>query len=443
MWIHTVFICLLLNPLYSQASQQLQLSFQPPSGQDGFHVNVNYTYSLVNCFGMPHITFGPRRVTATAYSYAGKVYYPQDFGQSQLDEPSTGLHHIEADLYHHNNKLNSLTFRNVISYPGLGCFAQSYDLFKDSSIDGKDYREKLNELSLRNVRLTFESSDYSLRNILRNKEKQANKPQVSASDIAATAPLSPPPVQKNTAAQARPQPSAKGTGPVSAKSGTLTQNQVNTNTPNSPSAATPTQNAQAPLTTAPPNSPQSNQQNVINQQQAMKSARKSADSFATAASGLLSSGVGLGFGFLQNMQQENHAMMSINFGGWDVLKTPPGQWGNFYGGLLTSFAFELGEQTPLSLPGGNQLDPKYRNIQRYGLDIRVLNNSFGWDVLMPFWSVGYYLGTEYADDLNEIDASKGQFVFGAGAALVVDDFVMSLGYNPSIDIVHFTFLFRM
>jgi hypothetical protein len=103
----------------------------------------------------------------------------------------------------------------------------------------------------------------------------------------------------------------------------------------------------------------------------------------------------------------------------------------------------LGEQTPLSLPGGNQLDPKYRNIQRYGLDIRVLNNSFGWDVLMPFWSVGYYLGTEYADDLNEIDASKGQFVFGAGAALVVDDFVMSLGYNPSIDIVHFTFLFRM
>jgi hypothetical protein len=443
MWIRTVFICLLIIPLYSQASQQLQLNYQPAQGQDGFHINATYTYSLVNCFGMPHITFGPRKITATGYSYAGKIYYAKDFGKTQLDEPSTGLHHIEADLYHHNNKLNQLNFRNVISYPGLGCFAQSYDLFRDSSIDGKDYREKLNELSLRNVRLTFESSDYSLRNILRNKEKQANKPHVSASDIAATAPLSPPPVQKNTNHPTNQRPSAKGTGQASTKDGITAQKPTNPNTPNSHSPMAPAQSSQAPLTKAPPNSPQSNQQSVLNQQKALKSARKSGDSFATAASGLLSSGVGLGFGFLQNMQQENHAMMSINFGGWDVLKTPPGQWGNFYGGLLTSFAFELGEQTPMSLPGGNQINPKYRSIQRYSLDIRVLNNSFGWDVLMPFWSVGYYLGTEYADDLNEIDASKGQFVFGAGAVLVVDDFVMSLGYNPSIDIVHFTFLFRM
>lgn len=149
------FSCFTLN---SQDVQTSTIRFVPV--ENGYDLNIPFSWKIIWCYGEVSVTIvkNLKDITSSTYIYKGKRYTAADLGQEAFNEPHNGLTSISADVYHNSYLLGRMKMGNVIAVGGLGCFGQTYCVSKQVALEDAGFKDKLNELSLRNFRMENFSS---------------------------------------------------------------------------------------------------------------------------------------------------------------------------------------------------------------------------------------------------------------------------------------------
>lgn len=169
----TVFSLLLFfNFSYSQEVQRANIKYTP--SDNGYELNIPFAWKFINCYGEVHVTItkNTKDITSNAYIYNGVRYTSTELGNDAFAKPECGLTDISADVYHNAYKLGNVKMGNVIDWLG-GCFGQTYHITKLLGINDADYKDKVSELSLSNLKIdNLSSRDYSVESKIKEIEKQ-------------------------------------------------------------------------------------------------------------------------------------------------------------------------------------------------------------------------------------------------------------------------------
>ncbi len=163
--------------IYSTFGQEVQrktISYTPSSY--GYELSIPLAWKFINCYGEVHVTItkNSKDITSNAYIYNGVRYTSADLGSEAFVKPECGLTDISADVYNQSYRLGNIKMGNVIDWLG-GCFGQTYHAMKLLGLNDADYKDKLADLSLSNIRLDeVYSRDYSLEGKIKEIEKQKN-----------------------------------------------------------------------------------------------------------------------------------------------------------------------------------------------------------------------------------------------------------------------------
>tara|TARA_R110002049_G_scaffold39374_8_gene121224 strand:- start:2767 stop:5250 length:2484 start_codon:yes stop_codon:yes gene_type:complete len=156
---------------FSQEVQSATLKYTP--SENGYELNIPFKWKFINCYGEVHVTItkNSKNITSQTYIYNGKRYTQKELGSEAFIKPECGLTDIQADLYNDSFRLGEAKLDNVINWFG-GCFGQTYYITKLVGVNDADYKEKLANLSLKNIRfLTVSSRDYKIEGKIKELEK--------------------------------------------------------------------------------------------------------------------------------------------------------------------------------------------------------------------------------------------------------------------------------
>ncbi|WGH74515.1 tetratricopeptide repeat protein [Tenacibaculum tangerinum] len=170
---------------FSQEVQSATLKYTP--ADNGFELNIPFKWKFINCYGEVHVTItkNSKNITSQAYIYKGKRYTVSELGAEAFNRPECGLTDLKVDLYNNAYRLGEAKLANVIDWLG-GCFGQTYHITKLIGLKDSDYKEKLANLSLKNIRfLTVSSRDYKLEGKIKELEKRKSlKSKINEADKA-------------------------------------------------------------------------------------------------------------------------------------------------------------------------------------------------------------------------------------------------------------------
>lgn len=148
-------IFLSVNALFSQ--QTLTDTYTPSS--NGYIMTVPFDFEFINCMGsegVPHLSVSKetKNTSSNEYKYNGKIYTESELGAGSFSNMRkyVGQTDVKVDIYDGNGFLGTVTLTNVTGY-GIGCQGQLYNVFKKLGINGKEYKERINALSVRNLRI--------------------------------------------------------------------------------------------------------------------------------------------------------------------------------------------------------------------------------------------------------------------------------------------------
>jgi hypothetical protein len=170
--------CLLFFTLFlgfqlsAQDVQRATLSYTP--SENGYELKIPFSWKFINCYGETHVTItkNSKDITSNAYVYNGRRYTSAELGAEAFVKPSCGVTDLRADVYHNSFKLGNILMGNVIDWLG-GCFGQTYYVSKMLGLNDADYKDKVAELSLSNLKIeNISSRNYSLEGKIKEIEKQ-------------------------------------------------------------------------------------------------------------------------------------------------------------------------------------------------------------------------------------------------------------------------------
>lgn len=159
------------NYCFSQEVQSATLKYTP--SENGYELNIPFKWKFINCYGEVHVTItkNSKNITSNTYLYNGKRYTQAELGTEAFQKPECGLTDIQVDLYNDSFRLGEGKLGNVIDWFG-GCFGQTYHITKLVGVNDADYKEKLANLSLKNIRfLTVSTRDYKIEGKIKELEK--------------------------------------------------------------------------------------------------------------------------------------------------------------------------------------------------------------------------------------------------------------------------------
>lgn len=170
-------IVLNINVLFSQETYS---DTYTPSG-NGYIMTVPFEFKFLNCTGsegIPHLSVSKKtkNTTSNKYKYNGEIYTERQLGSGSFSNMRKyiGNTDIEVGIYDGDGRLGTVTLTNVTGY-GIGCQGQLYDVFKKLGINGKQYKDRINKLSIYNLRIIrISNSDVGLEMKIEdyNKNKQ-------------------------------------------------------------------------------------------------------------------------------------------------------------------------------------------------------------------------------------------------------------------------------
>lgn len=142
---------------FSQDVQSLTLTYTP--AENGYELHIPIKWKFINCYGEVHVTITRNKpdITSNAYIYNGKRYTTNELGADVFAKPECGLTDIMVDFYDGSYRVGQTKFGNVIDWFG-GCFGQTYHITALLGLQDSDYKDKLAQLSLKNIRFSSVSS---------------------------------------------------------------------------------------------------------------------------------------------------------------------------------------------------------------------------------------------------------------------------------------------
>lgn len=169
-----LFILIDVNVLFSQETLS---DTYTPSG-NGYIMTVPFEFKFLNCIGsdgIPHLSVGKitKNAVSNKYKYNGKIYTEEDLGSESFSNMTKyiGYTDIELVIWDGNWQLGTVRLTNVTGY-NVGCQGQLYDVFKKLGINGKEYKEKINLLSIGNIRIIkISNSDAGLEMKIKDYDK--------------------------------------------------------------------------------------------------------------------------------------------------------------------------------------------------------------------------------------------------------------------------------
>tara|TARA_R110002072_G_scaffold22432_3_gene78736 strand:+ start:24039 stop:26102 length:2064 start_codon:yes stop_codon:yes gene_type:complete len=169
-----LFILIDVNVLFSQETLS---DTYTPSG-NGYIMTVPFEFKFLNCIGsdgIPHLSVGKitKNAVSNKYKYNGKIYTEEDLGSESFSNMTKyiGYTDIEVVIWDGNWQLGTVRLTNVTGY-NVGCQGQLYDVFKKLGINGKEYKEKINLLSIGNIRIIkISNSDAGLEMKIKDYDK--------------------------------------------------------------------------------------------------------------------------------------------------------------------------------------------------------------------------------------------------------------------------------
>ncbi|RKD90453.1 tetratricopeptide repeat protein [Mangrovibacterium diazotrophicum] len=146
------------NIAFAQEVQKLNVTYTP--SENGYELQIPFAWEFINCYGEIHVTItkNTKSITSSAYISDGVRYTAADLGAEAFSKPECGYTDLSADVYCGAYKLGRIKMTNVIDWLG-GCFGQTYYVTEMLGVKDADYRDRLAELSLSNLRIEQLSSD--------------------------------------------------------------------------------------------------------------------------------------------------------------------------------------------------------------------------------------------------------------------------------------------
>ncbi len=179
--------CLLISPMTALSASLQASATISPGNADGAQGSLNFNYGFRNCYGKVSLAFGKESIQAQSYQYEGKTYSPNELGISEFKKVSAKGSNITADVYAGNQKLGTAEFKNVIFFADIGCFSETYAVIEMLGLNNSDYKTRVEELRLDNIRVSSAARSYKTEELIIKKlanDKQAEKKEKTT--IAAT-----------------------------------------------------------------------------------------------------------------------------------------------------------------------------------------------------------------------------------------------------------------
>lgn len=165
-----------LSNIYSQDFHTETIKFIPK--ENGHILNIPFSWKFIWFSGDVKIAIRRHKkneITTNTYIYKGKRYTSADIGTEAFTQYDIGLTSIRADVYHNAYFLGNIYMYHVSSIWAGGAGGQTYDLSKSLGIDDEEYKDKINGLSLRNLKLEdFSGIHIYLEAKIKKKEKEKN-----------------------------------------------------------------------------------------------------------------------------------------------------------------------------------------------------------------------------------------------------------------------------
>lgn len=142
--------------------------------KSGYEVEIPFASKFINCFGEVHVTItkNSKNITAKSYVKEGKSYSKNELGEEYFQKSAVGLTNISADVYHNSYLLGKIRMNNVIDWLG-GCFGQTYHAMKLLGLDDAQYKDKVDQLYLKNIRvISADTKNSSVESAIDEKQKQ-------------------------------------------------------------------------------------------------------------------------------------------------------------------------------------------------------------------------------------------------------------------------------
>tara|TARA_R110001592_G_scaffold219477_1_gene473764 strand:+ start:160371 stop:162929 length:2559 start_codon:yes stop_codon:yes gene_type:complete len=174
----------------SGPSMRSSVSYTPKT--EGYQVsNIPIVFGFRNCYGevVMAMNFDRSQASVGSYLFEGTWYSPSEIGSAYRSDFKIDINDLEADLYQGSYRLGHVRIDNLVGFTSTGCFGETYDLLGQLGLNNeeKKWKEGINELSLRNIRLVSASSvDYkvhdAIRKIQKDKEFQDLRSQAQAAE---------------------------------------------------------------------------------------------------------------------------------------------------------------------------------------------------------------------------------------------------------------------
>ena len=151
-----------LSNIYSQDFHTETIKFNPK--ENGHILNIPFSWKFIWFSGDVKIAINRHKkneITTNTYIYEGKRYTSADIGTEPFTHYDIGLTSIRADVYHNAYFLGNIYMYHVADISAGGAGGQTYDLSQHLGINDEEYKDKINELSLRNLKI----EDFSGKNI--------------------------------------------------------------------------------------------------------------------------------------------------------------------------------------------------------------------------------------------------------------------------------------
>lgn len=125
--------------------------------------DLTILYRFLNCAGDLRlaISYNKDKLKSENYFYKGKVYTIDEIGREYFEKQPIEILHVSTDLYEGNLFLGTATLHYITGF-GLGCLGDTYDILKIVGKESEKFKEKINTLNLRNVKIESVSS-YSVK----------------------------------------------------------------------------------------------------------------------------------------------------------------------------------------------------------------------------------------------------------------------------------------
>lgn len=416
---------ILLSPGAATSAPQQASAMLSPATSDGPLGSINFQYGFRNCYGKVSLAFGKETIHAKSYQYEGKVYSPPDLGLSEFKKISAKGSNISADVYAGTQKLGSAEFKNVIFFADIGCFSETYAVIDLLGLNNSDYKNRIEELRLDNIRITSAARSYKTEELIIQKlaEQKITEKKRADQATAATAPVRtaavPEAPKASSVSKSTPPPPLPTTAPT----------QVNkTNTVNYEELA------------------QANQEQKLKDEAATQ---KAAEGLSGAASGFSKgiSGSGDGFGFSLMLDNANNSDSPFSplFLGMVFGKVQDPTLAENTQGLLSGVSFQTAFNMEwLEEPSTYTTDKYNQNNRRWDLllEAKLYGN------ITPLQNFQPYIGLGYASytDFNRRNVKVGDgwtFVKSVGLSVLGSSGAFSIGINPDMKVLDLSFFTHM